>query len=222
MKIRIIITGATGMVGEGVLLECLRNPSVEKVLSISRRPCGIEHPRLTEIIHDDFLNIMPVASKLSGYDACFFCLGISSLGLSKESYFGTTYTLTMHMAAVLSDLNPGMTFCYISGAGTDSTEKGKLNWARVKGRVENELMKYPFKKVYNFRPAFIMPEPEQKHIHGYNFMFRMMYPVFRLLIPSYVSTMKELATAMINSVLYGYEKQILEVKDIKKLSHRSI
>jgi nucleoside-diphosphate-sugar epimerase len=220
MKIRIIITGATGMVGEGVLLECLRNPDVEKVLSLSRRPCGIEHSKLTEIIHDDFLNIMPVAGKLSGYDACFFCLGISSLGISKEEYFRTTYTLTLHVAAVLSDLNPGMTFCYISGAGTDSTEKGKLNWARVKGKVENELLKFPFRKVFNFRPAFIMPSGEQKHVHGYYLIFRMLYPVFRVVMPSFVSTMKELATAMINSVIYGYEKPILEVNDIKKLSNR--
>jgi hypothetical protein len=126
----------------------------------------------------------------------------------------------MHVAGVLSDLNPGMTFCYISGAGTDSTEKGKLNWARVKGRVENELLKYPFRKVFNFRPAFIMPSREQKHVHGYYFIFRVLYPVFRVVMPSFVSTMKELATAMINSVLYGYEKTVLEVKDIKKLSYK--
>jgi nucleoside-diphosphate-sugar epimerase len=144
MKIRIIITGATGMVGEGVMLECLRNPDVEKVLSISRRPCGIEHPKLTEIIHNDFLNITSVQNNLTGYDACLFCLGISSLGISKEEYFRTTYTLTMHVAQVLSNLNPGMAFCYISGAGTDSTGQSKLNWARVKGRVENELTHIPF------------------------------------------------------------------------------
>jgi uncharacterized protein YbjT (DUF2867 family) len=221
MKIRIIITGATGMVGEGVLLECLKNPVIEKVLSLSRKPCGIKHPKLTEIIHKDFLDITSIERDLSGYDACLFCLGISSLGISKEDYFKTTYTLTMHVARVLSDLNPGMTFCYISGAGTDSTEQSKLNWARVKGRVENELLKFPFRKVYNFRPAFIMPSGEQKHIHGYYFIFRTLYPFFRIIMPSYVSTMKELATAMINSALYGYDKQTLEVKDIKKLSQKN-
>lgn len=220
MKIRAILTGATGMVGEGVLMECLLHPDIEKVLVLGRRPCGISHPKLSEIIHPDFFNITPVADQMKGYNACFFCLGVSSVGIDKEKYYTLTYTLTIHIACTLADLNNDMVFCYISGAGTDSTEKGKLHWARVKGRVENDLMKLPFRKAYNFRPGFIMPSAGQKHVHGYYFIFRILYPVFRTLMPRVVSTMKELGVAMINSVKGGYDKQILEVTDIILLSKK--
>lgn len=135
MKVNAIITGTTGMVGEGVLMESLDHPDVEKVLVINRRPCGVTHPKLTEILHTDFLDLSPVADRLTGYNACFFCLGVSSVGMKEEVYYSMTYTLTMHMAEILSKQNPDMTFCYISGAGTDSTEKGRINWARVKGKT---------------------------------------------------------------------------------------
>jgi len=218
MKINVIITGVTGMVGEGVLMECIAHPDVEKILVINRKPCGITHPKLSEIIHGDFLDLSPVRDKLKGYNACFFCLGISSVGMKKDLYYQITYTLTMHMAEILLQNNPEMTFCYISGAGTDSTEKGRLNWARVKGKTENDLMKMPFKKVFAFRPGFLQPSKEQKNIHGYYFIFLILYPLFRIIFPGGTSTLKELGLAMINSVIKGYEKPVIEVKDIKLLA----
>jgi hypothetical protein len=220
MKIKAIITGTTGMVGEGVLKECLTHPDVEKVLVINRKTCGITHPKLSEIIHNDFFDLSPVKDKLIAFNACFFCLGISSVGKKEDEYFRITYTLTMHMAEMLSQINPDMTFCYISGAGTDSTEKGRLNWARVKGKTENDLMKLPFKKVFSFRPGFLHPSADLKNIHGYYLLFRVLYPVFRLLLPKFVSTLKELGLAMINSVIKGYEKPVLEVPDIIELAKR--
>jgi hypothetical protein len=155
MKIKAIITGVTGMVGEGVLQECLLHPDVEKVLVISRKSCGVAHPKLTEILHTNFYDLYPISDQLNGYNACFFCLGVSSVGMKEEQYYSLTYTLTMHMAEILAKQNPEMTFCYISGAGTDSTEKGRINWARVKGKTENDLMKLPFKKVFACRPGFM-------------------------------------------------------------------
>lgn len=220
MKINAIITGATGMVGEGVLQEALLHPDVEKVLVINRKPCGITNPKLTEILHADFLNLTPVADKLKDYNACFFCLGVSSVGMNAERYFTLTYTLTMHMAEILAEQNPEMTFCYVSGAGTDSSEKGRINWARVKGKTENDLMKLPFKKVYAFRPGFMLPEKDAKNAHGYYSLFKILYPGLRALFPGFVSTLKVVATGMINSVLKGFEKPVLEVRDIVELAKR--
>jgi len=220
MKIRTIITGVTGMVGEGVLHEALQHPDVEKVLVINRRPCGITHPKLTEIVHTDFFNLSTIAEQMTGYNACFFCLGVSSVGMNEEKYYSLTYTLTMNMAEVLSKQNHEMTFCYISGAGTDSTENGKINWARVKGKTENDLMKLPFKKVFAFRPGFLQPTSGLKNVHRFYGLFVLFYPVFRFLMPKYVSTLKELGLAMINSVLLGYNKSIIEVQDIIQLSKK--
>jgi len=220
MKINAIITGTTGMVGEGVLMECLLHPDVEKVLVINRKPCGVIHPKLTEILHPDFLDLSPVADRLVGYNACFFCLGVSSVGMKEEVYYSATYTLTMHMAGILSEQNPEMTFCYISGAGTDSTEKGRLNWARVKGKTENDLMKLPFKSVFAFRPGFMLAAKGAKNVPGYYSAFRFLYSPLRALFPSFVSTLKEVGIAMINSVIYGYEKSVLEVIDIVALSKK--
>jgi hypothetical protein len=220
MKIQAIITGATGMVGEGVLIESLLHPDVEKVLVINRRPCGVVHPKLTEILHADFLNFTPIADKLTDYNACFFCLGVSSVGMSEEKYYLQTYTLTMHLAEILARQNSGMTFCYISGAGTDSTEKGRLNWARVKGKTENDLMKLPFKKAFAFRPGFMLASRGAKNVPGYYAPFRFLYPVLRALFPRFVTTLQEVARAMINSVIFGYDKPVLEVKDILVLSKK--
>ena len=220
MKIQAIITGATGMVGEGVLMESLLHPDVEKVLVINRRPCGVVHPKLTEIVHADFLNFTPIAEQLAGYNACFFCLGVSSVGMNEEKYYSQTYTLTMHIAEILARQNPGMTFCYISGAGTDSTEKGRLNWARVKGKTENDLMKLPFKKAFAFRPGFMLASRGAKNVPGYYAPFRILYPLLRALFPRFVTTLQEVATAMINSVIFGYDKPVLEVKDILDLSKK--
>lgn len=220
MKIKTIITGVTGMVGEGVLMESLLHPDVEKVLVINRKPCGVIHPKLTEILHTNFFDLSPVAEQFKGYNACFFCLGVSSFGMKEEEYYSLTYTLTMHMAEILSQQNPEMTFCYISGAGTDSTEKGRMKWARVKGKTENDLIKLPFKKVFAFRPGFMLPERGAKNVHGYYAVFRILYPALRAIFPGFVSTLKEVGIAMINSITQGYEKSVLEVKDIIELSKR--
>src|SRR6185312_12109036 len=152
-KIRAIVTGATGMVGEGVLQECLSHPQVEAVLIVNRKPSGFSHPKLKEIIHADFFDISPIADQLKGYNACYFCLGVTSLGKKEPEYYKLTYTLTMHLAETLSRLNPDMTFCYVSGASNDSSEKGSQMWARVKGKTENDLAKLPFKQEFNFRPG---------------------------------------------------------------------
>jgi uncharacterized protein YbjT (DUF2867 family) len=218
MKIKAIITGATGMVGEGVLHESLLHPDVEKVLVISRKPCSVADPKLTEITHANFLDLSPVADQLKGYNACFFCLGVSSIGMKDEVYYSLTYSLTMHMAEILAERNKDMTFCYVSGAGTDSTEKGRISWARIKGKTENDLMKLPFKKVYAFRPGFMQPTKGLSHAKGYYAILSLLYPVLRVIIPKYVSTLSEMGLAMINSVIHGYEKPVLEVKDIVKLA----
>jgi hypothetical protein len=220
MKIKTIITGATGMVGEGVLMESLDHPDVEKVLVINRKPCGVTHPKLTEILHTDFLDLSPVADKLTGYNACFFCLGVSSVGMKEDVYFSMTYTLTMHMAGILSKQNPDMTFCYVSGAGTDSTEKGRTNWARVKGKTENDLMKLPFRKMFAFRPGFMLAAKGAKNVPWFFGVLRVLYPALRPLFPRFVTTLKEVAIAMINSVKYGYEKPVIEVIDIIALSKK--
>lgn len=213
-KIKVILTGATGMVGEGVLHECLQHEMVEQVLVVVRRSCGITHPKLKEVVHGDFFDLSAIENQLSGYDACFFCLGVSSVGMKEPEYYKLTYTLTLGFAGTVSALNPGMTFCYISGAATDGSEKGRIMWARVKGKTENDLMKLPFKHVFNFRPGFMNPTKGLKNTLKYYNYISWMYPVMRRLLPNYMSTLKELGLAMINVTLKGYGKSVLEVKDI--------
>src|ERR1700756_1571215 len=189
-KIKGIITGATGMVGEGVLHECLQHPMVEAVLIVNRKPSGITDPKLKEVIHADFFDITPIEDQLKGYNACFFCLGVSSVGMKEDAYTKMTYTLTMHIAEILSRLNNDMTFCYVSGASTDSTEKGRSMWARVKGKTENDLMKLPFKKAYMFRPGYMHPTPGAKNTLKYYKYMTWMYPILRGLFPKTASTLK--------------------------------
>jgi uncharacterized protein YbjT (DUF2867 family) len=216
--IRVIITGATGMVGEGVLHECLQSGQVESVLVINRKPCGVEHPKLKEIIHQDFFDFGPIRDQLGGYNACFFCLGVSSVGMSKPNYYLMTYTLTMHVAQTLSRLNPDLAFCYISGAGTDSSEKGRSNWARVKGKTENDLFKLPFRAAYAFRPGYIHPTKGLKRTNPAYKYISWLYPILKSLFPNSACTLKELGLAMIKVAGQGYEKNIVEVKDIISLS----
>ncbi|MFL6546561.1 MAG: NAD-dependent epimerase/dehydratase family protein [Candidatus Udaeobacter sp.] len=217
MKIKTIITGATGMVGEGVLLECLNHPEVEQVLVINRKPGGLSHPKLLEIIHADFFNLAPIEQQLIGYNACFFCLGVSSVGMSKEEYTHITYDLTLNMAQLLAKLNPEMTFCYVTGAGTDSSEQGRIAWARIKGATENALIRL-FKQAYMFRPGFMKATPGQKNVKSHYKFFAWLYPIGRALYPAGFCTLQEVGLAMINAVGKGYSKQILEVKDIVKLA----
>ena len=218
IKIRAIITGTTGMVGEGVMRECLLHPQVEAVLVINRRPVGVSHPKLKEIIHRNFLDLSAIEDHLTGYNACFFCLGVSSIGMKEEEYFKLTHTLTLNVAQTLSKLNKEMTLCYISGAGTDSTEKGRSMWARVKGKTENDLMKLPFKTVFAFRPAFIKPTAGLKRTQKVYKYIAWLYPFMRLVAPGATCTLKEIGLAMIHSVTRGYDKNILEVSDIVALA----
>jgi uncharacterized protein YbjT (DUF2867 family) len=217
-KICVIITGVTGMVGEGVLHECLLSPDVEKVLVVSRRPCGINHPKLSEIIHQNFFDLGSVEFALGGYNACFFCLGVSAVGMNKSEYERLTYNLTIGFAKTLVKMNSDMSFCYISGARTDSTEKGKFHWARVKGKTENDLQKLGFVHTYLFRPGMLKPTEGAKNILPYYKWFKWLIPVFETLWPSYVTRLAQLGQAMIHVVTRGYYKIIIEVSDIKKLS----
>ncbi len=219
-KMKVILTGSTGMVGEGVLHECLQNDKVEQVLVLNRRTCGIINPKLKEIIHSDFFNLSPVENQLLNYNACFFCLGVSSVGMKEPEYYRLTYTLTMHVAQTFSKLNPDMVFCYISGARTDSTEKGRVMWARVKGKTENDLMKLPFKRVYNFRPGVLQPTKGLKNTLRFYKYLGWLLPIIRMLAPKSICTLKELGMAMMNVATNGYEKQIIEVKVILDLSKK--
>lgn len=219
-KIKAIVTGTTGMVGEGVLLECLENPDVEAVLIINRRPLGMDHPKLTEIVHKDFHDISAIEGQLTGYNACYFCLGVSSVGMKEPEYRRITYDLTLHVAEVLSRQNPNMTFCYVSGASTDSTEKGSIMWARVKGKTENDLRKLPFDQVFAFRPGFMKATEGQKNLLSLYKYVGWLYPILKAVFPNSASTLKQVANAMINVTKYGYDKNILEVKDINLVGDR--
>jgi len=217
-KINAIIFGATGMVGEGVLHECLKHPDIESVLVINRRSCGVNHGKLKEIIHKDFLDLSPIENELAGYNASYFCMGVSSIGKKEEEYTRLTYDLTMHVANTLVKLNPEMTFCYISGAGTDSTEKGRSMWARVKGKTENDLLKLPFKASYMFRPGYIQPTKGLKNTYKFYKVVAPFYPLIKFLFSNSVCTLEEIGLSIINITLYGSDKQILECKDIVQQS----
>jgi len=217
MEIKVIITGATGMVGEGVLIECLKHPDVKQVLMVNRHSFDFKHPKLKECIVPNFMQLDGFDDQLSGYDACFYCAGVSSVGMGEAKYSLITYDTTMHFAQKLVALNPNMTFNYVSGVLTDSSENGRVMWARVKGKTENSLMKLPFKKVYNFRPGFMKATLGQENIKSYYKYIGALYPLLRILFPNQVSTLREVGLAMINSVLKGCSMQILEVKDINAL-----
>lgn len=220
MKIKAIITGATGMVGEGVLHECLLHPDVESVLVINRKSCGVKHEKLKEIIHKNFFDLNGIEDQLAGYNACYFCAGVSSMGKSEQEYKSLTYDLTLNFAKTLLKHNSDMTFCYVSGVGTDSTEKGKSMWARVKGKTENDLLKHPFKATYVFRPGYIQPTKGLKNAYKVYKIFAPFYPIIKLLFSKYATTLKEIGLAMINVSLYGSEKKVLECRDIFEQSNR--
>lgn len=217
MKLNVIITGSTGMVGKGVLLECIDSPDIEKILVINRSPLDIHHPKLKELIHKDFFDWGPVRQELSGYDACFFCMGVSSAGMKEAEYRRMTYDLTLGFAKEILPLNKDMTFCYVSGAGTDSTEKARMMWARVKGKTENDLLALGFKDAYMFRPGFIQPMRGIKSKTPlYQGIYNVISPFYGLLrrMPKYVTTTIILGKAMIGVTLKGYPKKVLESLDI--------
>ncbi len=214
MGLKIILTGATGMVGEGVLLECLSNEHVTEVLSISRRSYPISHTKYSELLVADFMQIDSHEDRLKGFDACFFCAGVSSVGMSEADYTHITLTTTLHFAQVLAKCNPEMVFDFVTGALTDSSEKGRSMWARVKGKTENELMKLPFRGQYNFRPGLMTPVKGQKNVKG---LFKPLIAILPFFMPKKTLSLHEVGRAMIRTVTEGYAKQVLEIEDIKLL-----
>lgn len=211
---KVIVTGATGMVGEGVLIECLDNSQVGQVLYIGRKPSGKSHPKLTEYLISDFLSLKSDNLKLAGYDACFYCAGITSVGMDEAQYKHVTYDTTLHFAKILLAQNPNLTFNFISGSHTDSSENGKVMWARVKGKTENALKALPFKAQYNFRPGLMKPDQTQVHLKGFNKYITLLYPIMGLFFTG--CTTREIGRAMISVTQIGYSKNILEAIDIKK------
>lgn len=214
---KVILTGSTGMVGKGVLLECIDHPDVEQILLINRSAVGIIHPKIKEIIHNDFFDWRSLHGSLAGFDACFFCMGVSSAGMNEQDYRRMTYDITLGFAKEILPINPNLTFCYVSGAGTESTETSRMMWARVKGKTENDLLALGFKHAYMFRPGFIQP---MKGIRSktalYQGIYNVISPLYFLLkrMPGLVTDTVTLGKAMIIVALNGYAKPILESRDI--------
>ena len=217
----VILFGATGMVGQGVLRECLLDPDVQLVLSVVRTTSGQQHEKLHELLHSNFFDYSEIESQLTGFDACFFSLGVSSAGMDEARYTHLTYDLTLSAATTLARLSPQMTFLYVSGAGTDSTERGRSMWARIKGKTENDILKLSFRAAYMFRPGFIQP------LHGirsktrlYQTVYTLLNPILPLLkfiLPQYVTTTEQVGRAMLQVAKHGYPRPILESKDIDSL-----
>lgn len=211
---KIILTGASGFVGSGVLQTCLEHPQVAEVLVVNRRSLGLSHPKLKELVVPDFMQAHHFTDQLSSYDACLYCAGISSVGLKEAAYTQITYDTTLHFAKVLVQLNPGMVFNFVSGSHTDGSEKSRIMWARVKGKTENALQRLPFRKAYSFRPGGMLPVPGQHNVkNGYLFIVRLI----ALLAPKKVCTLREVGLAMIHTVLADYPGQVLEIAAIKAL-----
>ncbi len=219
---KVIITGASGMIGKGVLLECLDHPEVTEVLSIGRRSLEINHPKLRELIHKDFSEFESVADKLRGYDACYHCMGVSAAGMNEEQYTVMTYDYSIALAKVLHRVNPEMTFTYVSGQGTDSTEKGRSMWARVKGKTENDIINMGFKQAFAFRPGAIIPLrgilPSSKLYRVLVKNVTWLLKLIKKMAPNSVVNTTQIGLAMINVTKQGYEKPIIDPKDILKLS----
>lgn len=216
---KVLLFGATGMVGQGVLRECLLDESVQSVLTVGRSITGQQHEKLSELKHDDFINLANIENELTGYDACFFCLGVSSVGMSEESYRTITYDFTLSVAQTLAKLNPHMTFVYVTGTGTDSSEKGRIMWARVKGKTENDLLNLPFKAAYMFRPGVILPLYGVKSkTKLYQFFYNLMGPIYPVLKKlKSITTTEQVGRAMINVAKSGYPKPFLENSDINSI-----
>ena len=218
---KVLLFGASGMVGQGVLRECLLDPDVERVLSIVRAPTGQSDQKLRELVHKDFVDFSGIENELASYDACFFCLGVSSAGMKEADYGRVTYDITLAAARVLARLNPAMTFIYVSGLGTDSSEQGRSMWARVKGKTENDLLRLPFKAAYMFRPGGIVPlhgvRSKTRLYQAFLMVFGPLMPLLYRLLPQYVTTTEQIGRAMLNAAKQGAPKSILETADINRL-----
>jgi uncharacterized protein YbjT (DUF2867 family) len=218
---KVILFGATGMVGQGVLRECLLDADVESVLAVGRSPTGQRHAKLREIVHQNFLDYSAIEPQLRGHDACFFCLGVSSVGMNEERYRHLTYDITLAAAKTLAALNPGMTFVYVTGRGTDSTEQGGLMWARVKGKTENDLLKLPFKAAYMFRPAGIQPlhgiRSKTAWVQGIYVAAAPLLSLLNRVAPKYMTTTEQVGRAMIKVARDGYPRPVLESEDINRI-----
>jgi uncharacterized protein YbjT (DUF2867 family) len=216
---KVLLFGATGMVGQGVLRECLLDPGVEQVRIVSRSAAGVHHPKLREILHRDFLHYEGIESELSGFDACFFPLGVSAAGMKEEDYERITYGITMAAAETLCRLNPDMKFIYVSGAGTDGTERGRSMWARVKGRTENALLRLPFAAAYMFRPGLIQPmhgeRPKSTVYQAFYIIAKPLISLLRRAFPEHVLTTEEIGRSMLIVARRGYPKPVLEIRDIR-------
>lgn len=221
---KVIVTGATGMVGKGVLLECLDHPKVEKVLSIGRSELKMNHPKLKELIHNDFSSFESVKEELKAFDACFACMGVSSAGINETQFTQLTYDYTMALAKVFYSKNPNAVFTYVSGEGTDSTEKGNVMWARVKGKTENEILNLGFRAAYMFRPGAILPlRGIKSRTKLYQFVydyFTWLLKLLKSLMPNKIVNTTQIGLAMINAVEYGYNKSIIKPYDIIKLAEK--
>jgi uncharacterized protein YbjT (DUF2867 family) len=217
----VLIFGATGMVGQGVLRECLLASDVRLVRTVGRTATGVQHPRLRDLVQKDLLHYANEAD-LSGFDACFFCLGVSAVGMQEADYERVTYGITLAAAETLSRLNPRMTFVYVSGVGTDSSEQGRSMWARVKGKTENALLRLPFKDAYMFRPGAIEPlHGERSKTPAYRALYVILKPLLGLLrriFPNSILTTEQIGLAMLNAARRGAPKHVLEPKDIRLLS----
>jgi uncharacterized protein YbjT (DUF2867 family) len=220
--VNVLLFGATGMIGQGVLRECLRDPGVERVVTVGREASGVTNTKLRQIVYDDLWNYAPIEALLAGFDACFFCLGVTSAGMSEVDYARITYDITMAAANVLVRLNPGMTFVFVSGAGTDSTEHGRLMWARIKGKTENALLRMPFKAAYMFRPGVIQP---MHGVRSRTAAYRILYsitapllPLLRVLFPNQILTTEDMGLAMLAAARRGAPTRVLESRDIRQLA----
>jgi uncharacterized protein YbjT (DUF2867 family) len=219
---KVLLFGATGMVGKGVLLECLEDHRITSVLAISRSPCGVTHPKLEEALHADFFDYASIQRRFVDREACFFCLGVSSIGMDEAMYRHLTFDLAVAAAQSIADVNADLTFCYVSGTGTDSTERGRVMWARIKGRTENALLALPFKRAYMFRPGYIQPLKGVRSKTGwYQAAYTVVGPIFGVMhgmFPKYVTTTVAMGRAMIHVAWYGEEKRVLETADINRIA----
>jgi uncharacterized protein YbjT (DUF2867 family) len=224
-ELRVLIFGGTGMVGSGVLLEALESPDVTSVVSVTRRSTGRIHAKLEEVVHDDFFDYSAIGDRLNGIDACFFCLGVSAAGKSEDTYYRLTYDLTVTAADALLERNPDMTFCYVSGAGTDSSESGRMMWARVKGKLENKLLDMPLGAAYMFRPGYIQPlKGVRSRTRVYALMYGVvgpLYPLLKRAFPRHVTDSVTVGRAMLLAAQHGFPRPILETWDINDLGTRS-